>query len=67
MKKINIPVYEKLCLTIEEAAAYSQIGEGRLRNYINDNRHEDFILWVGSHAKIKRPQFEQFIAGLHSI
>lgn len=64
---MEIPIYQKLCLTIEEAAEYSQIGEGRLRNYINTHRYADFILWVGSHVRIKRKEFEKFISDIHDI
>lgn len=64
---IEIPVWERLCLTIEEAAAYSLIGENKLRSYINENKHADFILWSGTHAKIKRKEFEKFVAELHYI
>ncbi len=64
---MEIPVNNKLCLTIEEAAAYSQIGEGRLRRYINAHKYADFILWVGSHARIKRKEFEKFVSDIHDI
>lgn len=65
--KLTIPFWEKLLLSVDEAAAYSGIGENRLRNYIKDNKHADFILWIGTHAKIKRPQFEKFICNLNYI
>lgn len=64
---MEIPIQNKLCLTIEEAAAYSQIGENRLREYINTHKYSDFILWVGSHARIKRLEFEKFISDTHDI
>jgi len=65
--KLGIPFWKKLLLSVEEAAAYSGIGENKIRYYIKENKHADFILWVGSHAKIKRPQFEKFISGLNYI
>lgn len=66
-EKLKIPFWEKLLLSVEEAAAYSGIGENKIRNYIKDNKYSDFILWIGTHAKIKRAQFEQFICSLNYI
>lgn len=63
----DIPVWERLCLTIEEASAYSLIGENRLRAIIENNQHADFILHVGSRTRIKRKEFETYVSGLVSI
>ena len=65
--KFKIPFWDKLLLSIEEAAAYSGLGENKIRNYIKDNKHADFVLWIGTHAKIKRVQFEKFITTLNYI
>lgn len=40
----EIPVWHKLCLTIEEAAAYSHIGEHKLRKIANDPKNKSIIL-----------------------
>lgn len=61
MGKQNIPIYKKLCITIEEAAEYSMIGEQRLRKIIEDDRSLDWVLYVGSWIRIKRPQFEDWV------
>ena len=66
-RKLEIPIWKKLLLSVEEAAAYAGIGENKIRYYIKENKHADFILWIGSHAKIKRPQFEKFISELSYI
>ena len=52
MKK-EIPIWEKSNLTIEEAAAYSGIGENRLRELTCQNTCT-FVLWVGKKRLIKR-------------
>lgn len=69
LKRISerIPVWEKLCLTVEEAAEYSAIGENRLRQLIDNNHNADFVLWVGNRARIKRKEFENYISQLASI
>ena len=42
-----VPVWEKQNLTIEEAAAYSNIGQNKLRE-ISDSERCPFVLWVGT-------------------
>lgn len=54
--------HQKLCMTIEEAAEYSMIGENRLRKIIEQDKTLDWILYVGSWIRIKRPQFEAWIS-----
>ena len=55
--KHEVPVWEKANLTLEEAAAYSNIGINRLRD-ISDEQNCPFVLWVGSKRLIKRKQFD---------
>lgn len=64
---IQIPVWEKYTLSIEEAAAYFRIGENKLRQIINENRNADFVLWNGNRPQIKRPKFEAVINNVHNI
>ncbi len=47
MKKIEIPVTEKFCLTIEEAAAYFGIGKEKIRKLISSNPNADYLLKNG--------------------
>jgi len=54
-------------MTVEEAAAYSLIGENRLREIINNDRYADFLLWVGNTVRIKRPLFEEYLAKLNFV
>jgi len=48
-------------LTIDEAGAYSSIGQNRLRAIIEENPTYDWILHKGKHILIKRPLFEQWL------
>lgn len=57
----TIPVWEKYTLTIDEAAAYFRIGEGKLRKLINENQDAAFVLWNGNRPQIKRCLFEKFV------
>lgn len=60
-EKNSIPVWEKLNLSIEEAAAYSNIGI----NKINDMLKEPscpFVLYIGKGKRvIKRREFEKYL------
>lgn len=64
--KNEVPVWEKANLTLEEAAAYSNIGINRLRD-ISDEQNCPFVLWVGSKRLIKRKQFDAFMEKSYSI
>ena len=67
MGKQNIPIYEKLCMTVEEAAEYSMIGEQRLRKIIEDDKSLNWVLYVGSWIRIKRPQFEKWVLDQNNL
>ncbi len=64
----EVPIWEKVNLTLEEAAAYSNIGINKLREITNDE-HCGFVLYVGNKRLIKRRPFDQFIesANTYSI
>ena len=64
--KHEVPVWEKANLTLEEAAAYSNIGINRLRD-ISDEQNCPFVLWVGNKRLIKRKQFDAFMEKSYSI
>lgn len=64
---IEIPVWEKYTLTIEEAAAYFRIGENKLRRIISEHPDVDFVLWNGTRAQIKRKKFEEYVDKLSAI
>ncbi|MBD5136125.1 MAG: helix-turn-helix domain-containing protein [Lachnospiraceae bacterium] len=61
-----IPICDKLNLTIEEAAQYSNISSKTLRRFINENA-PDFILKIGTKTLIKRRIFERFLERTDTI
>ncbi len=63
---IQIPIWEKLNLTIEEAAAYSNIGINKIRE-ISNKDNCPFVLWVGNKRLIKRRKFDEFVEKQFSI
>ena len=62
----EVPIWEKANLTFEEAAAYSGIGTGKLREITND-KNCNFVLWVGNKRLIKKRLFDKFIEQVFSI
>lgn len=59
--KQNIPVWEKITMTVEEAAEYSSIGINKIRELSSDPRC-NFVIYIGKKRLIKRKEFEKFIA-----
>ena len=63
---IQIPIWEKSNLTLEEAAAYSGIGINKLRKLSNDEQCP-FVLWIGAKRLIKRRRLDEYIEQCYSI
>ena len=59
MKEI-VPIKDKLNLTIEEAAEYSNIGINKIDEMAKDPQCP-FVLYVGRKKLIKRVAFEKYI------
>lgn len=61
MKSIDeVPIWEKANLTIEEAAAYFNIGINKLRE-VTKNGNCSFVLCIGNKRLIKRKAFEKYL------
>lgn len=57
---VEIPVWEKANLTIEEAAALTQVGQKKIRELIKE-RDCDFALSIGTKTVIKRERFLRYL------
>ena len=57
----EVPIWEKIMLTKEEAAAYSHIGINKLEELLK-KPNCPFVLYVGNKKLVKRREFEKFIA-----
>lgn len=59
--KINIPIWQKATMTVNEAAAYSSIGVNKIYELTN-NPLCSFVLFIGDKKRlIKRHEFEKFL------
>ena len=56
----DIPIADKYNLTIEEAAAYFNIGTDRIRE-ITEEKKSDLVLMVGTKRLIKRKKMEEYL------
>ena len=57
----KLPIDRKLNLTIPEAAEYSNIGQNRISDMLNNPRCP-FVLYVGRKRLIKRKEFEEYLS-----
>lgn len=67
MNNMNVPIWEKYTLTIEEASKYFRIGENKLRRLAEENINSGWVIMNGNRIQIKRKQFEKIIDTLDTI
>lgn len=67
MKNVDIPVWEKYTLTIEEASAYFRIGEKKLRRLVEEHKNASWLITNGNRIQIKPKQFGKIIDELEEI
>ncbi|VPP22007.1 Mobile element protein [Streptococcus pneumoniae] len=67
MKQIDIPIWERYTLTIEEASKYFRIGENKLRRLAEENKNANWLIMNGNRIQVKRKQFEKIIDTLNAI
>lgn len=60
MEKPKVDIKDKLNLTIEEAAAYSNIGQNRIEE-LAKQPNCPFVLYIGRKKLIKRIPFERYL------
>ena len=57
----NVPINNKLTLTIKEAAEYSNIGINKIDSLLR-SPNCSFVLFVGTKKLVKRREFEEYIS-----
>lgn len=65
-QKLDVPIWQKTNLTLEEASAYSGIGINKIRE-ISNVESCAFVLWVGAKRLIKRRLFDDYIEKQYSV
>lgn len=54
MNQVDVPIWERYTLTIEEAAKYFRIGENKLRRLAEENKNAGWLIMNGNRIQIKR-------------
>lgn len=67
INNVDVPIWEKYLLTIEEASKYFRIGENKLRKLAEENLMSNWVIMNGNRIQIKRKQFEKIIDTLNVI
>ena len=63
----QVQIKDKFCLTIDEAAAFFNIGQKKLRKIVTENLDSGFVIQNGVKFLIKREQFEKYLDALTTI
>lgn len=66
VKSERIPIYQKMALTIREAAEYSNIGINKIDDMLKQPGCP-FVLYIGKRKLVKRKEFESYISGKVAI
>lgn len=59
--RMRLPWWQKYTLTLNEASEYFGIGYKKLSAFVQEHADENFILWNGNRALIKREQFQKYM------
>ncbi len=57
----RVPIYQKMVLTIREAAEYSNIGINKIDAMLKQPGCP-FVLYIGTRKLVKRKEFEKYIS-----
>ena len=57
----RVPIYQKMTLTIREAAEYSNIGINKIDALLKQPGCP-FVLFIGTRKLVKRKEFEKYIS-----
>lgn len=63
--QLNVPVYKKVLLTVEEASDYSGFGVNKVRNLIKE-KNVNFVVNNGNKHLIMREKFEEYILNMET-
>lgn len=67
MNNMDVPIWERYTLTIEEASKYFRIGEKKLRRIAEENKTANWVIMNGNRVQIKRKLFEKIVDSLDVI
>ena len=64
-KEIQVPIWQKTHLTLDEAAAYTGVGRDKLRELSDKNI--ELVLWVGNKRLLNRKKLDNYLETIGTI
>lgn len=64
-KDIQVPVWQKTHLTLDEAAAYTGIGRDKLREL--SDKSSEIVLWVGNKRLLNRKKLDNYLETIKTL
>ena len=61
-----VPIWNRILLTLDEAASYTGIGINRIRRMTLDPNYE-FVIYVGERRMIKRKKLDEYLETHYDI
>lgn len=65
VKDIQVPVWQKTHLTLDEAAAYTGIGRDKLREL--SDKSSEIVLWVGNKRLLNRKKLDNYLETIKAL
>ena len=65
-KELELPLWQKMNLTLDEASEYTGIGKTKLRE-LSDKESCSFVLWNGAKRLFKRKKLEEYLEETNCI
>lgn len=63
---VNVPIWEKFALTVDEAAEYTGLGVNKIRK-ISNGEDCPFVIWNGTKRMLKRQALTEYLETQYSI
>ena len=67
MNDIQVPVWEKYAMTVEEASQYFSVGQNKIRQFTQQDRFGNWYMMNGNRLLIKKKQFEKMLDKIDTI
>lgn len=67
LKEREVPIWEKLTLTVEEASDYSGIGINKIYEMLSQPSSAEYALRIGKRRVVKRKAFEKYLENSKEI
>lgn len=64
-KDIQVPIWQKTHLTLDEAAAYTGVGRDKLRELSDKNT--EIVLWVGNKRLLNRKKLDNYLETIGTL